>query len=488
MENKPSRSIATNFLYNMVYQISLVILPLITSPYLSRVIGPEGLGNYSFSYSVAYYFYLISMLGINNYGNRSIAAVRDKQQDVDYTFSRIYYFQFIVSAITTVAYLIYCIAFCKTNTSLAFAQVLYVLSALINVNWLFFGIEEFKITVIRKTAIKILTSICVFVFVKSVDDLLLYTLIIAGAEFLGEVYLLFYVPRYVHFRRVRIREIFSGTKEIVILCIPIIATSVYRYMDKIMLGSLSNMNNVGQYDYAEKIIMICLGCMTALGTVMLPKMANLIARNKISEVKEYLINSMQFAMFMACGIAFGLSAVAMRLAVVYFGENYTNCGIAMFYLSLTVLPIAWANVVRTQYLIPSSKDKEYLISVAVGAVLNFVLNYTLIPKWGIQGAIVGTITAEFAVAIVQTILVRKEIEAGIYIKNTVPFFVSGVIMFVITRFVGEITNDSIVGLLLQVIIGFTIYVTLTAGYCVKTKNSIYRMIVSKIKRKGLTNK
>lgn len=483
MQKGKQRSVAINFIYNMIYQVSLVILPLITSPYLSRVIGPEGLGNYSYSHSVAYYFYLICMLGINNYGNRNIAAVRDSQEDVDYTFSRIYYFQFIVSTITTIAYLFYCLVLCNANVSLAFAQILYVLSALINVNWFFFGLEEFRITVIRKTAIKIVTSICIFVFVKSLNDLLLYTLIIAGAEFVGEIYLWFYIPRYVHFKKVPLKGIFSGTKEIIILFIPIIATSIYRYMDKIMLGSLSNMNNVGQYDYAEKIIMICLGCMTALGTVMLPKMANLIANNKTAEMKKYLINSMQFAMFMACGIAFGLSAVAMRLAVVYFGKNYSDCGVAMFYLSTTVLPIAWANVVRTQYLIPSAKDKEYVISVIVGAVLNFLLNYSLIPIWGIRGAIVGTISAEFSVALIQTILVRKELDIGLYFKNTIPFFVSGMVMFIATKYIGSISHDNVVGLLAQVVTGGSIYVVLTVGYCIYTKNNIYHMLKGFVEKK-----
>ena len=156
-------SIAVNFIYNMMYQISLVILPLITSPYLSRVIGPESIGNYSYSYSVAHYFYLFGMLGISNYGNRSISAIRENQAMVNHTFSRIYYFQVIVSGISTIAYLFYCICICNANVSLALAQVFYVLSSTLSVNWFFFRrcascSAFFSSTLLCAFSIKVTTS------------------------------------------------------------------------------------------------------------------------------------------------------------------------------------------------------------------------------------------------------------------------------------------------------------------------------------------
>ncbi len=487
MTNKKSNT-AMNFIYNMIYQISLVILPLITSPYLSRTVGSEGLGNYSYSYSVAYYFFLIGMLGINNYGNRNIAAIRDDSVKLDYTFSRIYYFQLIISGLSTVLYVFYCIFLCKADPALAFAQTFYVVSSVLNINWFFFGIEEFKVTVVRKTVIKVITSICVFVFIKSPEQILLYTLILAGAEFVGEIYLWFYLPKYVHFRKVSLKDIFRGSKEIVILFIPIVATSIYRYMDKIMIGQLLTMRGVGQYDYAEKIIMVCLGCMTALGTVMLPKMSNLIANHKNEEVMINLTNSMQFAMMMGFAIAFGLAAVGYRFAVLYYGTSYRECGEALTLLSVTVIPIAWANVLRTQYLIPSAKDKEYVLSVVVGAALNFVINFTLIPQLGLKGAIVGTITAEYSAAILQTIQVRKELNIKNFVKESVPFLIIGMMMFTGTYFLGKITDENLLELLLQIVVGGIIYVGLSAFYCIKTKNAIYgyvrAFITRKNKRKG----
>lgn len=478
MATMGKHSIAVNYIYNMIYQVSLVILPLITSPYLSRVIGSEGLGNYSYSYSVAYYFFLFGMLGISNYGNRSIAFIREDKKQLDYVFSRIFYFQIISSGVSVICYLIYCLFFCKANNILAYVQILFVITAVFNIDWFFFGIEEFKITVIRKTLIKIFTSLCIFLFITSPDQLVVYTIILAGAELIGVLYLWLYLPRYVHFIRVPIREVFKDVKHIFVLFIPIVATSIYRYMDKIMIGQLWNMSGVGQYDYAEKIIMVCLGCMTALGTVMLPKMSNLIAKHMLSEVHKYLLNSMQFAILLASAISFGLASVGYRLAVLYYGSSYKECGEILVILSVTVIPIAWANVLRTQYLIPSAKDKGYVISVTIGAVINFLINLLLIPIWGLKGAVIGTISAEYIVAIIQSLYVCREIQIKEYIEKCLPFLIIGAVMYFVVSYIGKMTADTITGLTLQVMFGGLVYMGLSAIYCFISKNSIYQYFIN----------
>ena len=202
-----------------------------------------------------------------------------------------------------------------------------------------------------------------------------------------------------------------------------------------------------------------------------------------SEVKVYLTNSMQFAMLMGCAITFGLGATGYRLAVLYYGPTYEECGKALALLSVTVIPIAWANVLRTQYLIPSAKDKEYVLSVIVGAVLNFIINFTLIPRFGLNGAIVGTITAEYSVAILQTIQVRHEVDIKSFAKKSYPFLLIGALMFAATYTVGRVTTESLLGLALQVVVGGVIYVGLSVLYCIKTKNAIYDFVWSFIKRK-----
>ena len=474
------KSITVNFLYNMVYQISLVIIPLITAPYLTRVMGPKCLGEYAYSYSIAYMFYLISLLGIVNYGSRSIAAIRDKKNELDFTFSQIFYFQVFSSSVVSIMYLIYSTNLEDSSRILGLAQIPFVMSALINVDWFFNGLEEFRLTVARKTLIKVVVSFCIFLFVKNEDDLLLYTLIISLGEFFSSLFLFRYVFDYVSFCKVPIKSIFRDYRSIVALFIPIIATSMYRYLDKVLLGIFGKMSDVGQFDYAEKIIMISLGCLTALGTVMLPKMSNLIANNNEEVVSDYLIKSMKFAMFISCGIMCGMASLGEQLAVTYFGSQYVDCGKIIRYLSITVLPIAWANVIRTQYLIPNSKDKEYISSVVIGGFINILLNIVLIPIIGLNGAIIATLVAEFAVAITQTFFVKNYIDIKIFCKNMIPYLVISMIVYILIICISSNKDINIVDLFIKIILCITTYVLLCVSYSAKYDKELFTFLSSKI--------
>ena len=171
MDGSKSNYIKQNYLYNVIYQLLLVLLPLLTAPYISRVLGTEGVGIYSYTYSIAYYFVLFAMLGINNYGNRAIAKVKDNSEELNRTFSSLLIFHIYISILTTIAYVFYCIFLVKDNTYIAILQVLYVLSGIFDINWFYFGMEKFKLTVTRNTIIKLLSVIAIFLFVKNENDL-----------------------------------------------------------------------------------------------------------------------------------------------------------------------------------------------------------------------------------------------------------------------------------------------------------------------------
>ena len=257
------KSLQKNFLYNVLYQILLVILPLITAPYISRTLGATAVGVYSYTYSVAYYFLLIAMLGIGNHGNRSIAAVRDDRKKLDKTFSSIYSLQVITFSIAILAYAIYLVLFVKDNRLIVLLQLIYVTSGLFDIGWLFFGLEQFKLTVARNTLIKISTVVLMFVFVHKPSDLWKYTLIMSAGTLFSQAYLWLYVKKYVSFEKCSVKEITSNIKPVLILFIPVLAYSIYKVMDKIMLGNMSSYDQVGFYNNAEKIINIPMGIITA---------------------------------------------------------------------------------------------------------------------------------------------------------------------------------------------------------------------------------
>ena len=477
------KSLQKNFLYNVLYQILLVILPLITAPYISRTLGATAVGVYSYTYSVAYYFLLIAMLGIGNHGNRSIAAVRDDRKKLNKTFSSIYSLQVITFSIAILAYAIYLVLFVKDNRLIVLLQLIYVTSGLFDIGWLFFGLEQFKLTVARNTLIKISTVVLMFVFVHKPSDLWKYTLIMSAGTLFSQAYLWLYVKKYVSFEKCSVKEITSNIKPVLILFIPVLAYSIYKVMDKIMLGNMSSYDQVGFYNNAEKIINIPMGIITALGTVMLPRMSNIVANGDKKRVDDYIRISAKLVTLLSSAIAFGLMGVSSVLAPVFFGDEFIACGEIIRLLSVTVFFIAWANVIRTQYLIPNKRDSIYLTSTMVGAILNLIINWMLIPKYQANGAAFGTIVAEFSVMLVQMVAVKNELPMRKYIMSYSPILINGLIMAVVVDRIGIKLGVSVSTLAIQILAGGFFFCIATIAYLRISNDEMWRLGLDSIKKR-----
>lgn len=470
-------SIKKNFMYNVLYQLLLIILPLITTPYISRVLGSEGLGTYTYTYTIANYFMLVAMLGVKNYGNRSIAAVRDDKKKLTRVFWEIYGLQFICSVLAMVVYLGYVLIVETEYQIIALIQGIYVFSGLLDISWLFFGVEKFKITVTRNIVIRLIDLACVFIFVRTRGDLWKYALIMTLGTVCSQGYLWFYVRRLVGWYRPKLVDLKKHIVPELILFIPIIAVSLYTMMDKVMLGQMSTMSEVGYYEGAAKILNIPTGVITALGTVMLPRMSNLAARGKIKESGQYIYNSMIFAMFLASGMMFGIAGIAEDFVPLFLGEEYESCVLLIRVMAPTVPFVSWANVIRTQYLIPNHEDKSYIISVVLGAAANLAVNFSLIPSLGALGAIIGTVCAEGTVCVSQTLLVRKKLELTRYLKNTVMYFVFGAVMFLIICAIHRMIADTVLALVTEILVGGGAYVLMAGVYfACKNKETVKKMI------------
>lgn len=423
MEN----DIKKNIMYNFAYQVLVVILPLITTPYISRTLGPTKLGEYSYAYAIAYYFVMFVLLGINNYGNRTVAMIRDDERKLSITFTSIYLMQLIMGVISLIMYVIYCYLF--SNNIMSWLMILYVLSAILDVNWFFFGMELFKLTVTRNALIKIVTTIPIFLFVKNKNDIYIYALIMVSGILISQLALWPFIRRYVSFKRVKIKEIIKHFKPNFILFIPIIAVSLYKVMDKIMLGSLASKTEVGLYESSERIIQIPMALIQSLGTVMLPKMTNLFVQKEEHSSKKYFYNSIILVMILSSSMCFGIMGVARYFVPLYYGDGYLKC-IKLFQILLpSCLFLAFANVVRTQYLIPRQKDKIYITSVILGAVINLAINFVLIPKYASIGAAIGTLAAEALVCFYQSFMIRKEVSIWRYACEVTIYVIPAIIMY-----------------------------------------------------------
>lgn len=449
--------VVKNFLYNSGYQLLAILIPIITTPYLSRVIGAQGVGIYSYSYAIAYYFVMVIMLGLNNYGNRTIASIRDNNERLSSVFLEIYFLQLMIGFMVTFLYVICCI-FLWSNSVSHWLMFFYVLSAIIDVNWFFFGMEKFRFITVRNIIVKMINTIAIFIFVKQSSDVNIYIFIMSFGLFFSNIILWPSIFRIIHLKKVPFSAIFSHLKPNLTLFIPVVAISIYTYIAKIVLGYFSPIREVGYFEYSQRIIQIPLSLVVSLGTVMLPRMANLIATEDDSVVKKYIYNSLIFVMFISTSLCFGLMGVSKEFVPLFFGLGFEKC-IYLFYLLLpSCCFMAFANVIRTQYLIPKKLDIIYIKSVSIGAIVNLCLNLILIPKFQSIGAAIATLATEAMVCIYQSYMVRTDIKLKISLYNIFPFVLSGVIMYIILLLIPQLSSTLFAQLLLKVVIGIAIYV------------------------------
>lgn len=474
-------SIKKNLLYQSFYEIIIIILPLLTSPYISRVLGAENLGIFSYTHSVAYYFQLFGMLGIKFYGNRKIAQVRDDQEKLNRTYSELLTIHIIMGIVACLAYGIYVLFFAREYRIYSIIQGLMVLATLFDVSWFFFGIENFKLNVTRNTIIKIISVICIFLFVREKSDLWKYVAIMATSQAAGECIMFSIVPKYVKYAFPGWVHLKEHVKPLLVLFIPVIATSLFKYMDKIMLGSIGNAVELGLYDNAEKILNIPLSIILAFGSVMLPKMSNLIAKGNIKQSDNYIKLSINYMLCIAIAMGAGMAGVAHVFAPIFWGKEFLKSAELISLLSITLPFTTLANIVRNQDLIPNNKDRQYTYAIVAGACVNLVINWLLIPKFQSYGVSIGTVVAEITVCLVQFKFAKKEFNYKKYIINALWFFIPGILMYFIVIKIGERMGTHIYTLIIQIGLGALLYSIITTIHLIRIKDEQILNIIEKVK-------
>ncbi len=458
-----------NIIYNFIYHVFVIVVPLITTPYVARKLGATGVGEYGFEYSIAAYFALFIKLGLNNYGNRAIAYTRDNKDKVSKEFWNIYFFQFLCTVVVSVFYLGYCFLI-SGSFLVSFILILYILSTGLDIAWFYWGMEEFKVTVTRGTLIKILSTIAIFIFIKDEDDVALYTLILCIGSVGGQIFLWPRLFRYISFVKPTRAEVIKHIKPNLILFLPAIAVSFYKIMDKIMLGVISNKAEVGFYESSEKIIKVPMAVVESFGAVMQPRMSNLVA-NKADPryMSEVLKKSIVVIMLSSTILGFGIMSVADEFVPAYYGAGFEQCSLLFKILLPSCMFLALTNIFKTQYLLPKKKDKEYIRALFTGAIVNVLMNILLIPLMASGGAAVGTLAAEASVCLVIALSARREMKVLDYYRLAVPFVLAGGVMFVVSYFISFPGMSFIWGLLLKIVICGSVYVVMLAALLLLSK-------------------
>lgn len=448
--------IIKNYLYNVFYQVFVLLVPLITMPYIARVLGPTGVGINSFTNSNTQYFILIGSIGVSLYGNRQIAYYRDDKAKTSQIFWEVFLMRMITILVALAAFFIF-LGFEKSYHEAYLMQAILIVAAAFDISWFFMGFENFKVTVLRNIIVKLISLACIFIFVRGKGDLTLYIAVLSISQLIGNVTLFPYLKRYINLPNWRELKIWRHFKPSLVLFVPQIATQVYLILNKTMVGKMVSVEAAGFYDNSDKIVKMVLAIVTATGTVMLPRVANTFAKGDHEQVKKYLYLSFDFVSAVSIPMMFGIAAIAPKFATMFFGQAFDAVGPLMMIESLVILFIAWSNVLGVQYLLPTGHNKEFTISVTVGAVVNIILNIPLIMLLGTSGAMIATVVSEFSVMSYQIYIVREELDLSKMMSETWKYLLSGMMMFIVILTMNLKLRFSMIQLVIQVLVGMVVY-------------------------------
>lgn len=451
------KNVKKNYLYNLIYQLLVMFIPLLTTPYLSRVLGSENIGIYSYTLSITTYFILFGSLGVSMYGQREIAYNQDNKYKVSKIFKEIFFLRLITLLFSII---IFYVVFCLNGEYKIyyFIFLFEIIATIFDISWFFQGIEEFKKTVIRNILVKLISLFCIFTFVKTNMDLDKYILIYVLSILFGNLSLWIYVPKYIVKVRFKDLNIFKHFRPTIAIFIPQIAIQIYTVLDKTMLGTIIiDKSEVGYYEQAQKIIKLLMAIATSLGTVMMPRIANTFAKGDFKKLKEYMNNSFCFIALLTYPLMFGIISISYKFVPLFFGEGFDKVAPLICIISPIIVFIGLSNVTGTQYLLPTNQHKKFTLSVVCGALINFFLNLILIKKFNSIGASLATVIAEFFVVVIQFYLIRNEIKIINIIKLSYKYFISSIIMFIVSVLVGNYINNYLLSIIIQVICSGIIY-------------------------------
>jgi len=495
----PSTNTKKNYLYNVICELVTTLIPLITTPYVTRILGRGGMGSYQYVLTIASYFVLFANFGVKAYGNRCIAQAKDSPDARNRVFSGIFSQQLILSAVVSVLYLAYSLAFGGEYRVIFAVFGINMLSAMLEITWLYWGMESFRPVALSTIAVKVAVAAGIFLLVRDAEDLWIYALLCSLGVIAVQMYLWCGVHHFVRFVRVPFSEIRCHFLPCLALLIPMISPTLFRSMDKLMLESMSGAEAVGLYGAAEQLQTCMLGFITGLGTVMLPRVSNLLAQGREEDAHSYIGDSMQFEAFIGSIFTFGIAAASSVFVPYYYGEAFSEAAILTTVLSPTILMIAIADVVRAQYIIPHKRDRIFVVSVIVGAVLNLTCNAVCIP-WFAQmhealgmtrdaaaalGSLPGTLLAELSVIVVQYLYLRRALPYRAYFRTCAVFPIAGLLMFIAARGIKVLCMDvlsitsPLIVLAAEVAVGAVVYLGITGGWYYRFRSDTLKKLLHK---------
>ena len=448
--------ILKNYAYNLSYQLLVIILPIITTPYVTRVFSSTDLGTYGYFNSIVTYFILLATLGVANYGTKEISGHR---KDIRKNFWGIYTLQFGATILSICLYILLCLSLSFMQNPVAYILGLSLVSKGMDISWLFQGLEDFRKITVRNITVKLVGVISIFLFVKSANDLYLYVFLLTIFELLGQFSMWLPAREFIgkpHFDWSYAKQ---HLKPVVLLFLPQIAISLYVTLDRTMLGALASTKDVGIYDQALKLVNILLTLVTSLGSVMLPRVANLLstgdhkAVNKMHQMSFLIYNLVIFP------IIAGMLIVNDDFVQFFLGQDFQDAKYAIAIMIFRMFFIGWTNIMGIQILIPHNKNKEFMISTTIPAIVSVGLNLLLLPKLGYIGAAIVSVLTEALVWAIQLYFTINYLKEVPLLASTVKIIGASALMYGVLFVVKTTVNFTpVINVMVFATIGAILYI------------------------------
>ncbi len=450
-----------NVLYSLTLTFSRFFFPIITYPYISRVLGPDKIGVLNFSENYSNYFVVLAALGIPLYGVREIAKIKHKPHLLNKTFTEISIIHVISSLLCLAFYTISIFTIPSLHDQLGI-NILFGANILINLvsfEWFLIGIEKFKLIALRSMVTKLIPIVLMFVLVKDEGDYIIYQSLNTLAFLLNAVINIANISRIttISFKEVNIKRhlpplftvFFSGA-----------FIHFYSMVDSLVLGFVSNYKAVGFYATAIKLNkMICL-VIASVGNVLVPRISNLIALNDTDQIESVLRKSLLFTIFLTVPLAAGLYLLSPELIFILAGSDFEQSIKASQILSPIIILMGLSNVFGIQLLLPYAKEKELLKIFLTGTALSLFLNLILAKSYGYLGSSTATLLTELILTVITFYFAKNIIKLSLPWKYFFGCILFSLLFFPLIHFIREITEDHISILLYSLISCSAVYVGL----------------------------
>ncbi len=453
--------ITRNYIYNLAYQLLVLIAPLVTAPYLARVLGASNLGIYSYVNSSGNIITTISLLGIYAYGNRQTAYVRDNRFELTRTFWEIELTRLVLGAIGTVIYFVY--TYYNPEHSWYFLIYYpYILAQFIDCSWIYVGLEDMKPAVMKNFITKVANIIGIFVFVRKRDNVWIYIIMLAVTTLIANISVYTQLPKYISGPKGEgkpdLKKIIYHIKGSLYLFLPQVASLFYLQVDKVMLNWLTGQTaQVSFYDNAEKMINIPLSIITVMSTVMMPRIANEFQKNNKETIQNLLIKAGRYALLMTFPLMIGMLCIARQFIPWYLGDEFMPTATAMMILTPIVLFNSLAGISGAQYFTATNQIGTLMKAYVSAAVLNVIVNAILIPQYGYAGAAIATVGSSLISVVVQYYYLNKQLNVKPLISYGVKYLIGGAIMGIVIFLTTCSMSAKVLTTLVQIMIGGIIY-------------------------------